>query len=144
MDLWLRLLLLMIRLGLFVGIQSTYCLSCGGAPGRSHLVGGPDLSRTTQFGMRCRGKGNTTLPGCDKSSPAGGIPARTYLHVRQRKEDDFGYGCAHTIRSRTSGCTVHFSSDKQDVHGCVRQGWLASWAPDTARWGVPTVTGLGV
>jgi hypothetical protein len=118
--------------------------SCGCAPGRSHSVGGPDLSRTTQFGMQRRGKGNTTLPGCDKSSPAGGIPARAYLHVRQRKEDDFRYGCAHTIRSQTSGRTVLFSSDKQDVHGRVRRSRLASCAPDTARGGVPTVSGLGV
>ena len=91
-----------------------------------------------------RGKGNTTLSGCDKSSPAGGIPARTYLHVRRRKEDDFGYGCAHMIRSRTSDCTVLLSSDKQDVHGRVRQGRLASCAPDPEQGGAPTVSGLGV
>ena len=107
-------------------------------------VGGYEPSHATQFGMRLKGKGNSTLPGCNKSSPAGGILARNYLHVCRRKEDDVRYGCAHTIRSRTSDCTVLLSPDKQDVHGRVRRGRLASCAPDPERGGAPTVSGQGL
>ena len=118
--------------------------SCGGVSGQSHSVEGHEPSCTTHFGMQRKGKGNTALPGCNKSSPAGGIPARTYLHVCRRKEDDVRYGCARTICSRTADCTVLLSSDKQDVHGRVQRGRLVSRAPDFERRGAPTVSGLGV
>ena len=76
-----------------------------------------DLTRATQLNSACNtgAKANTTLSGCDKSSPTGGIPAQTYLHVCRRKEDDFGYGCAHRICSRTSSGTVLLSQDRKDV-----------------------------
>ncbi len=80
-----------------------------------------DLTREAQLNLACDAMAKTILRSQDVINlpPPGGIPTRAYLHVRQRREDDFRYGCAHTIRSRMSRGPILFPRDRKDVSGRV-------------------------
>ncbi len=103
-----------------------------------------DLSSTAQCGVQCQGKGYASLPGHHQSPAAGDIPPQTNMLVCGWQEDAFWYWSPHQVRSRTTGCTLLFPQDIQNVLQCIQWGRLAPCAPDFEWGGSRAVLGLGV
>jgi hypothetical protein len=101
-----------------------------------------DMSRAAQLNSACDAGAKAILRSQDATNlpPQEAFPLETICMFVEGKKMTSDTG-AHI---RYADCTVLLSSDKQDVHGRVRQGRLASSAPDSAQGGALTVSGLGV